>query len=317
MTKLAILDDYQNVVLNLADWERLPDDIEITVFNDHLMDESDVGERLAEFEIVLMIRERTPFPGSLIGKLPKLKLLMTTGLHNASIDVAAATAAGITVCGTGSLNNSTPELTWGLILSLFRSIPREDRNVREGRWQTTIGRGLKQSVLGIVGLGRLGTPVAEVGLAFGMNVIAWSPNLTQKRADEVGVTCVSKAELFSQADVITIHMPLSDRSRGLIGAEDLERMKPTGYLVNTSRGPIVDEDALLERLRERAIAGAGLDVYGIEPLPVDHPIRAMENTVLTPHLGYVTEEAYRVNFAGAVENIEAWLKGEPLRVIEA
>lgn len=316
MTKLAILDDYQNAVRSLGDWDRLSGDIEITVFDDHIADEAAVAARLADFEIVLMIRERTRFPRKLIEKLPKLELLMTTGMYNNSIDMTAAAEKGVVVCGTRALNNSTPELTWGLILCLLRNIPLEDQNVRDGNWQTTIGRGVKQSVLGIVGLGRLGTPVAQVGLAFGMEVLAWSPNLTQERADEVGVRAVSKEELFSGSDIITIHMPLSDRSRGLIGAEDLGRMKTSAYLVNTSRAPIVDEAALLAALETGKIGGAGLDVYDVEPLPSDHPIRSMKNTVLTPHLGYVTEENYRVNFADAIENIEAWRAGSPVRVIE-
>lgn len=272
--------------------------------------------RLASFDAVLMIRERTPFPASLIEQLPNLKLLITTGMRNNSIDVGAAQKRDVVVCGTRSVNHPTPELTWGLILSLCRHIPLEFRNMRSGRWQTTIGRDLAGKVLGIVGLGRLGTPVAQVGLAFGMDVAAWSPNLTVERAGAVGARCVTKEELFSKSDIVTIHMPLSDRSAGLVAAEDLRRMKSTAYLINTSRGPIVDETALIEALREGGIGGAGLDVYGVEPLPADHPLRTIDNVLLTPHLGYVTEENYRLNFSDAVDNVEAWLSGNPIRIIE-
>ena len=315
MRKVAVLDDYQGVMREVADWSRLPEDFALTVFTDHLVDEDAVAARLAEFAVVVMNRERTPFGRSLLQKLPNLELLVTNGMRNNSIDLAAAAERGVTVCGTRGRANATPELTWGLILSRLRHIPREDRGMREGGWQTTLGRELAGATLGIVGLGRIGGQVAKVGLAFGMDVIAWSPNLSDERAAEVGVRRVDKATLFAAADVVTLHVVLSERSLGLVGPEDLGRMKRTAYLINTSRGPLVDEAALLKALQTGAIAGAGLDVYDIEPLPADHPLRSLPNTVLTPHLGYVTEETYRTGFADAVENIVAWADGAPVRVL--
>ena len=261
------------------------------------------------------MRERTPFPRDLIENLPNLKLLVTSGMHNASIDVAAANEHEITVCNTASHPTGTPELTWTLILSLARRIPDEFANVREGRWQTTVGVDLAGKTLGIMGLGRLGSRVAQVAAAFGMSVIAWSENLTDARAIECGAVRVTKDELLAQSDFITIHLVLSDRTRGLIGAEELGRMKPVAYLVNTSRGPIVQETALIEAMELGVIAGAGLDVYDIEPLPADHPYRRLPNVLLTPHIGYVTEVTYRTFFGEMVENIEAWLSGDPIRVL--
>jgi phosphoglycerate dehydrogenase-like enzyme len=247
--------------------------------------------------------------------LPALRLLVTTGLKNASIDVAAARARGVTVCGTSGTTNAVPELTIGMMIALSRNIAVEDAAVKAGRWQHTIGSGLAGATLGVVGLGRLGTPVARLAQAFDMSVIAWSPNLTPERAEPHGARAVSKAELFSDADVITIHMPLSDASRGLIGAGDLARMKRTAYLINTSRGPIVDEPALIAALRERRIAGAGLDVYDVEPLPADHPLRSLPNTLLLPHIGYVTTDQYRIWYSQVVEDIVAWTAGDPIRTI--
>tara|TARA_B100000315_G_scaffold65404_1_gene59364 strand:- start:203 stop:1159 length:957 start_codon:yes stop_codon:yes gene_type:complete len=316
MYRAAILDDYQSAAPGLADWDELKDQVEFVFFDDHLDDEDDVAVRLNEFDIVLMNRERTPFLKSQLDKLPNLKLLLTSGRRNFSIDVAAAMANGVTVCGTEMLGHPTPELAWGLIISLARQIPLEDRLLREGGyWQTTVGMGLRERTLGIVGLGRLGTPVAKIGLAFGMKVVAWSPNLTADRAAEAGVQRVSKEELFSNADFITLHMPLSDRSRGIVGAVDLANMKSTAYLVNTSRGPLVDEAALISALETNAIAGAGLDVFDIEPLPLDHAFRRLPNTILTPHLGYVVEDNYRLSFAQMIENIDAWINGSPIRVM--
>jgi phosphoglycerate dehydrogenase-like enzyme len=315
MRGIAILDDYQSVMREVADWSRLPAEFSLTVFEDHLDDEADVAARLRDFEVVVMNRERTPFRDTLLARLPNLKLLVTNGMRNLSIDLAAAAEHGITVCGTRGRANATPELTWGLILSLLRHIPHEDRGMREGGWQTTLGRELAGATLGIVGLGRIGAQVAKVGLAFGMAVMAWSPNLSEERAAEVGVRRVDKATLFAAADVITLHLVLSERSRGIVGPEDIGRMKSTAYLVNTSRGPLVDEAALLRALQTGAIAAAGLDVYDIEPLPAAHPLRALPNTVLTPHLGYVTEETYRTGFGDAVENIIAWADGAPVRVL--
>ncbi len=301
----------------MGDWKALPEGTEVVAFTDHLADQEAIAGRLADFDVVVVNRERTPFPRGLLEKLPRLGLLVTAGNRNMSIDVAAAADCGVVVSGTAMMGNPTPELTWGLIIALARNIPREDRAVRQGKWQQTVGHGLRGKVLGIIGLGRLGVPVAKVGLAFGMEVIAWSPNLTAARAAEHGVALAAKEELFSRADVITIHMPLSPRSRGIIGAADLARMKQSAYLINTSRGPLIDEEALIEVLREGRIAGAGLDVYDIEPLPADHPLRGMENTVLTPHIGYVEEDNYRLGFAAAIENIQAWLDGKPIRELEA
>ena len=313
--RIAILDDYQQVALGLADWASIGADAEVVSFDDHQADEAAVAARLADFDVVCIMRERTPFRRSLVERLPRLKLLVTTGMRNAAVDLPALAERGVTVCGTGAPGGPTAELTWGLILALMRQIPAEDRNMRAGRWQRTIGQETAGRTLGVLGLGRLGAKVAKIGQAFDMNVIAWSPNLTAERAAEAGARLVSKAELFSQADVVTIHVVLSDRSRGLVGADDLARMKPSAYLVNTARGPIVDEAALVAALRERRIAGAGLDVYGVEPIPADHPLLGLDNTVLTPHLGYVTEGTYAQVYPETVEDIVAWRKGAPIRVL--
>lgn len=318
MLKAAILDDYQNVALSLADWGRLKGKVEITVFNDNIADLDQVAKRLAPFDILILNRERTPFPKELIDKLPNLKLLLTSGMVNRSIDVAAANARGVPVCGSRSSSSSTPELTWGLLLACARQIPRENRNVIEGRWQETVGIGLQGRTLGVCGLGNLGTPVAKIGLAFGMKVTVWSTNMTQERADKQlpGVTAVSKDELMSGSDFITIHMPHSPKSEGIIGKADIAKMKKTAYLINTSRGPIVDEEALYAAVREGRIAGCGLDVYSVEPLPKDAPVRSLPNSVLTPHLGFVEVDAYRRHFAEAIANIEAWMAGKPERVLQ-
>ena len=315
MVRVAVLDDYQGAAMEMADWSVLPSNTEVRVFRDHLSDVASVAERLNEFEIVMAMRERTPFPRRLLERLPRLKLLVTTGMRNASIDTAAASDLGVTVCGTGGLPYPTAELTWGLILALLRQIPREDRATREGHWQVSLGIGLRGKVLGVIGLGNLGSQVATVGKAFQMSVIAWSQNLTAERAAQFGATLVSKEELLSQADIVSIHLVLSDRTRGLLGARELALMKPTAYLVNTSRGPIVEEQALVEALEKRTIAGAALDVYDEEPLPLDHPLRRLDNTVITPHLGYVTAEGYRVFYGHAVEDVQAFLRGQPVRVI--
>ncbi len=317
MTKVAVLDDYQSIALNMADWDSLPDDVSVDVFQDHLTDESDLVARLAPYEVVVAMRERTPFQRSLLERLPNLQLLVTTGMRNASIDIAAAGDNGVTVCGTDGVPYPTAELTWALILALLRKVPTEDKATREGRWQVTVGEGLHGKTLGVIGLGRLGSQVATVGVAFGMNIIAWSQNLTAERAGEFGATLVTKQELLESSDVVTIHLVLSGRSRGLIGARELLSMKPTAYLVNTSRGPIVDESALIDALQSGTIAGAGLDVFDTEPLPIDHPLRSIPNSVLTPHMGYVTDETYRVFYGDAVENIKAFLSGSPVRVISA
>lgn len=317
MVRVAILDDYQEVALQMTDWSVLPAEVEVQVFRDHLKDQDGLVERLKDCEIVMAMRERTPFPRRLLERLPKLRLLTTTGMRNAAIDLSAATDCGVVVCGTGGVLYPTAELTWGLILALLRYIPREDQATRAGQWQVSMGIGLQRKTLGVIGLGNLGSQVATVGKAFQMSVIAWSQNLTAERAAQVGVTLVSKDELLSRSAIVTIHLVLSQRTRGLLGARELGLMKPTAYLVNTSRGPIVDEPALVEALQKKTIAGAGLDVFDEEPLPLDHPLRRLENTVITPHIGYVTTETYKIFFDQTVENIRAFLNGSPVRVLNA
>lgn len=315
--RLAILDDFQNVVLSVSDWSAIEDRVEITVFDDHLDEVSEVARRLEPFEIVVVIRERTKFPRALLEKLPNLKLLVTGGMRNRGIDLAAAGEFGVTVCGTESLGSPTSELTWGLILATVRNIPAQVQAVHDGGWQLGLGPGLEGKTLGVIGLGRLGTAVARVGLAFGMDVAAWSQNLTNERCAEHDVRFVATLEaLLAQSDIVSIHLVLSDRSRGTIDAEALSHMKPSAYLINTSRGPIVDEDALIEAVKGGKIAGAGLDVFDIEPLPADHPYRNTAGIVATPHLGYVSRENYQKYFDQGIENIDAWLKGAPIRVME-
>ena len=316
MTRLAILNDYQDAARATADWSVLEPEVEITVFHEALPeDEAERAAALQLFDIVCMMRERTPMPRSLLERLPNLKLLTTTAMVNRRTDMAAAKELGITVCGSGGAGNGTAELTWGLIIGLARHISAEHQNMRDGRWQLTLGDDLIGHRLGLLGLGNIGARVARVGAAFGMDVIAWSQNLTEERAREAGARLVSREELFARADYLSIHVVLGDRSRGLVGAEDLARMKPTAYLVNTSRGPIVQEDALIDALRTRSIAGAGLDVYDVEPLPKDHPLLALDNVLLTPHLGFVTRDAYAKFYGDTVENVAAFLKGEPIRVL--
>lgn len=314
MMKIALLDDYQNGALAAADW-RSQNDAEITVFNEHLGGEDAVAAALERFEIIVAMRERTPFPRSLLERLPNLKLLVTTGMRNLAIDMDAARNRGIVVCGTEMLGYPAFEHAWALILALTKQIPREDRAMKAGGWQQASGVGLYGKTLGVLGLGNLGAQAARAGQAFGMQVIAWSPNLTDERAAALGVTRVEKDDFFRQSDVITIHMVLSERSRGLVGAPQLALMKPTSYLINTSRGPIIDEAALIEALRAERIAGAGIDVYDVEPLPVDHPLRGLDNVVLTGHTGYVVKELYQLVYGQAVENIVAWRAGEPVRVL--
>ena len=313
--RIAVLDDYQNVAREMADWASLGADCEVVSFRDHLADLDSLVQRLKDFEIVVAMRERTPFPRALLEKLPRLRLLVTTGMRNASIDLAAARERGVVVCGTPGASGTTGELTWGLIHALFRQIPREDRLVREGKWQTTVGLGLAGKTLGILGLGTIGSQVARVGTAFGMEVIAWSQNLDAERASRAGAKRVERDELLARSDVVTIHLVLSERTRGLIGERELATMKPTAFLVNTSRGPIVDEAALAAALKKGTIAGAGIDVYDNEPIAPDHPLLSAPNTVLTPHLGYVTREGYSAYFRGAVEDIAAWRRGAPVRVL--
>ena len=315
MALVTILDDYQGVALEIADWSAVQARFDVEVLHDHIADTDALVERLATTQVVVAMRERTRFPRETLARLGDLRLLITTGMANASLDIEAARSLGITVCGTGGAGNAMPELTIGMIIALLRNFAAEDAAVRAGGWQHTLGRGLQGRTLGVVGLGRLGVPVAKLAQAFGMEVIAWSSNLTPQRAAEHGVRAVGRAELFERAHVVTIHMPLSERSRGLIGAEDLALMRPDAYLINTSRGPIVDETALVAALRERRIAGAGLDVYDVEPLPQDHVLRSLPNTLLLPHIGYVIEESYAVMYADAVEDILAWADGAPVRVL--
>ena len=317
MTRIAILDDYQGIALTMADWDSLPDGCRVEVFHDHVADPAVLADRLQDFEIVCIMRERTPFRREILSRLPNLKLLVTTGMRNASVDVVAATTQGVIVCGTAGSAHTTPELTWGLILALQRHIPAEDRAMKAGAWQTTIGRGLAGTTLGLLGLGRLGSEVARIGQAFRMNLIAWSQNLTAAQAAEHGVTRVEKDDLFRQSDVLSIHTLLSARTRGLVGAREFGLMKPSAVLVNTSRGPIVDEAALIDALRNQTIAAAGLDVYAAEPLPRSHPLRGLDNAVLTPHLGYVTYDTFSVMYLQTLECVQAWLAGDPVRVISS
>jgi phosphoglycerate dehydrogenase-like enzyme len=313
--KIAILDDYQGVASQMADWSQLPPGSELEFFQDHLADEDMLAERLKGFQVVMGMRERTPFPRSLLERLPQLRLLITAGGRNASFDVSAATELGIVVSGTGGSGEGPTELTWGLIIGLLRQIPQEDQLTRQGKWGTAVGIGLKDKTMGLLGLGHIGSRVARVANAFDMNVIAWSQNLTAQRARECQATLVDKDTLFRDSDIVSIHVRLSDRTRGLVGARELSLMKPTSYLINISRGPIVDEGALIDVLRRQAIAGAGIDTFDIEPLPPDHPILKLSNTVLTPHVGYVTEEGYRAFYRGVVEDIRAFVSGEPIRVV--
>src|SRR5882757_5974359 len=316
MTRLrcAILDDYLNLALRIADWSKVGDRVDVTVFNQPFASQEAAAGALRDFEIICAMRERTPFPRALLAALPKLKLLITSGMHNAALDLEAAKDRQIVVCGTQWARNPTAPLTMGLILELTRNIGRESARMHAGEYLPKfVGIEIESKTLGVVGLGKLGAKVSGLAKAFGMNVMAWSPNLTAERCEEVGVSYATKEELFATADIVTIHMVLSERSRGLVGTADFARMKPTSYLVNTARGPIVDETALLETLKARKIAGAAVDVFSVEPLPVDHPFRKLDNIVLTPHLGYVTEESFRSHYTQMVEGIDAWFKGEPLR----
>lgn len=313
--KIAILDDYQNAALGFGDWGSL--NAEVVVFTKPFADADELVERLVGFEVVVAMRERTRFPAEVLARLTDLKLLVSTGRRNAAIDVAAANDLGIVVTSTGYLPTPTAEHTWALILAAARNLPAETRSMAEGGWQVSVGTGLHGKTLGLLGLGTLGAQAARIGQAFGMETIAWSQNLTKEKAAEHGVTAVSKEELFAQADVLSVHLVLSDRSRGLVGEPELALMKPTSILVNTSRGPIVDADALLDALRRKAIGCAALDVYDIEPLPSEHPLRTLDNVVLTPHLGYVTREVYEIFYGDAVEDIAAYAAGNPIRVMSA
>jgi len=316
MLRAAILDDYQNVAMDFADWSSITKDVEIKVFNKPFTGSDEAIKALQGFAIIVGMRERTPFPRKVIEALPDLKLLITTGARNNSFDVKACAERGVIVCGTGSFGSPTTGIAFGLMLELTRRIGFENARLKAGApWQVTIGRDLEGLTLGILGLGKLGQRAAAVGRAFGMKIIAWSQNLTEDKAKAAGADYVSKDDLFRNADFVTIHNVLSDRSRGMVGAKELGMMKKTAYLINTSRGPIVDEKALIAALQNKTIAGAGLDVFDIEPLPLDHPFRKMDNVVITPHLGYVSEQNYRKYFPDVVEDIHAWLDGKPVRVI--
>ena len=312
MTRVAVLDDYQNIATTIVTW---PAGLDVVTFSDHVADEDTLVERLQGFDVVVAMRERTAYPRSVLERLPDLRLLVTTGVRNAAIDVAAAKERGIVVSGTWGIISNTVELTWALILAVARRLPDEVAAVRSGGWQQAIGRDLHGRVLGVVGLGNIGSEVAKIGNAFGMDVIAWSANLTNERAIECGTRLVERDELFRQADVVTIHLVLSDRTRGLVGSHELSLMKPTAILVNTSRGPIVDEEALVDALERQSIGGAGLDAFDVEPLPADHPFRRLPNVIASPHIGYVTEDCYRIFYDSIVEDITAFLAGNPVRVL--
>ncbi len=313
LVQVAVLDDYQAAALNSADWSVLSSKAEITLFHDHLNDPEAVVERLKPFDVICVMRERTPLTRTILEQLPKLKLICSTGSRNASIDLAAAAERGIPVCHTGYTSDATVELTWALILAMLRRIPAEFGSVRAGGWQVSLGEGLEGKTIGIVGLGRIGSRIAQVARTFGMKPVAWSQNLTSEAAKQAGVELVSKEALFRTANLVTIHLVLSPRTTGIVGPTELGWMKPTSYLVNTSRGPIVDEHALIHALQSASIAGAAIDVFEIEPLPESHPFRTLERLLVTPHIGFVTKETYAIFYRDTVENILAWLNGKPIR----
>jgi phosphoglycerate dehydrogenase-like enzyme len=315
--RIAILDDYQNAALGAADWESLGTDVNIKVFNTYLKGEGAVAKALRGFDVVIGMRERTPFPRSLIDALPDLKLLISTGMRNFSFDMDAARDRGVVVSGTAMLGYPAAEHAVALIMSLFKKIPLENCVMHDGGWQGDIPEGMSGKTLGILGLGKLGSRVARVGLALDMDVVAWSQNLTKDRCEEIGVSYVKKDVLFAASDVVSIHLVLSDRTRGLVGVRELSLMKSSAYLVNTSRGPIIDEVALIEVLAKKKIAGAGLDVYDIEPLPKSHPLRMLKNAVLTGHTGYVVKELHTLAYSEALEDVREWMRGEPVRVLNA
>ena len=308
--KIAVLDDYQNVALRRADWSSLGERAEVTVFNDHVADPQSLVVRLAPFDVLCVMRERTPLPRSILEKLPRLKLIASTGARNISIDMEAAKERGIEVVHTGYFSDPTVEMTWALILGSARHLVAESVSVRSGGWQTAIGEDLQGRTLALLGLGNVGSRVAAIGLTFGMRVIAWSQNLAPERAQSIGVQYVPKDELFRAADVLSVHLILSARTRGLVGRDEISLMKPTARLINTSRGPIVAEAALIEALGEGRIAGAALDVYDQEPLPATHPYRTMANVLATPHIGYVSENLYRTFYGDVVANLKRWLAAQ-------
>jgi len=315
--RVAILDDYLKLALTEADWSALPNDATVQVFHQHLGDEEQLAAALADFEVLVLMRERTPLPASLLERLPALKLIVTTGMRNLSVDMAAARSRGIDVCGTAMLPYPAFEHAWAMILALAKNIVAEDRTVHAGGWQAGPTAGVNGKTLGVLGLGKLGAQVARVGAAFEMDVIAWSHNLTAERAQQCGARLVDKDTLLARSDFITIHLVHSERTHGLIGRDEFARMRRGAYLVNTSRGPIVDEGALVHALRERRIAGAGIDVFDVEPLPRAHPLRALDNVLLTGHTGYSTREAFTLMYPQCVECVAAWLAGSPVRVLNA
>lgn len=312
---IALLDDYLQVARDLAPWHTLPPEFTLEVFSEAFATEAEAAEKLRPFEILVAMRERTRFPESILEQLPNLRLLVTTGMRNLSIDLECARQQGVTVCGTRMLGYPTAELTWALILGLMRNLPAEAATMQSGGWHVGLGLGLKEKTLGLFGLGKLGAQVAKIGLAFGMRVIAWSENLTAERCAEVGVERVGREALFREADVLSLHVVLSERTRGAIGQQELSWMKPSAFLINTSRGPIVEEAALLAALDQQRIAGAGIDVYDQEPLPADHPLRSAPNALLTGHVGYVTRENFQQAYGDVVENLLAWHSGTPVRVL--
>jgi phosphoglycerate dehydrogenase-like enzyme len=313
MKKIAVLDDYQGVALASANWSPVQGRGDVTVFNDHIDDEDRLVARLGPFDALCVMRERTPLPRRILERLPNLRFISSTGAKNASIDLAAARDLGIAVSATGANGSGAPELTWALILAAARHIPAETTSFKQGGWQTSVGKDLSGSTLGIIGLGRIGRQIAKVGLAFGMDVIAWSQNLTDEAAQAVGVRRVDKETLLKNADWVTLHLVLSDRTRGIVGQNELAMMKPTAWLVNTSRGPLVDEEPLIAALEGATIAGAALDVFDREPLPQDHRLRSLHNVIATPHIGFVTENSYNIFYRDTVENLIAWLDGAPIR----
>ncbi len=321
MTRLrfhcAILDDYQNVALSMADWSSISNEVEIDTFMQHFNNEDELVDMIKDYEIIVIMRERTPFQASLLKRLPRLRLLVTTGMRNSSIDLDAATSQGIMVCGTSSNSEPPSELTWALLLGLARNIVSEHNAMRaNGPWQSSVGVDLYGKQLGLLGLGKIGSRIARIGQAFGMEVVAWSENLTVTRANDIGVRLASsKEELLATSDFVSIHLVLSERTRGLIGANELKSMKSSAYLINTSRASIVDQEALIEALQNKWIAGAGIDVYEIEPLPRDHVFRLLPNVLTTPHLGYVSHRNYHTFYQQAVEDIKAFLLGLPIRMI--
>lgn len=313
--RLAVLDDWESAASDFVDWQTELPSVAVTIFTDHVTNLGELVARLMPFHAVLLMRERTPMPGTVLSALPNLRLVITTGMRNRALDVAAATDCGMLVCGTQGLQWAAPELTWALILALARRVPQADASMRAGRWEPTVGMDLRNATLGLVGLGRLGGQVAGVARAFQMNLLAWSPHLTPEHAAAHGARLVAKGELFAESDIVSVHMVLSASTRGLIGAAEIGAMRPSAFLVNTSRGPIVDENALVRALTERRIAGAGLDVYDEEPLPAGHPLRSCPGTVLTPHLGYVTADTFAAFYREAAQDVQAFLDGNPVRVI--